>query len=118
MQKICICIYSTEHQNFIHLSYGDNLKMKLYLHHSKVNVVYRPNSDHQDRVILDQGVLVAQLDPLLEGRLTVEGSVLILKKVHMADKGIFKVTDLAGLPVAHVYIEVEGKRQNLPEMIK
>lgn len=81
------------------------------MHHSKVNIVYRPKSDNKDRVILDQGVLVSPLDPLLEGRLTVEGSALILKKVHVADTGVFKVTDLAGLPVAHVYVEVEGKRK-------
>ncbi|KAF7661218.1 hypothetical protein LDENG_00266890 [Lucifuga dentata] len=102
------CLNVREHQIFTHLSYGENLKMKLYLHYSKVNVVYRPMSDNQDRVILDQGVLMAPLDPLLEGRLTVEGSELIVKKVNMADIGVFKITDLAGFPVAHVYIEVDA----------
>ncbi|XP_071355426.1 uncharacterized protein [Trachinotus anak] len=102
------CLNVREHQNFMHLSYGENLKIKLYLHHSNVNIVYRPKSDNQDRVVLDQGVLVTPLDPLLEGRLTVEGSELIMKKVHMADTGVFKVTDLAGFPVAHVYVEVEA----------
>eukprot|EP00064_Thunnus_orientalis_P011525 superscaffoldBa00001671_g11556 len=97
-----------EHQIFMHLSHGENLKIKLYLHHSNVNVVYRPKSDNQDRVIVDQGVLMTPLDPLLEGRLTVEGSELIMKKVHVADTGVFKVSDLAGFPVAHVYIEVEA----------
>lgn len=101
--------FSTEHQDFLHLTYGENLKMKLYLHHSSVNIVYRPKSDNVDRVILDQGVLVTPLDPLLEGRLTVEGSQLIMKKVHVA--GVFKVTDLAGFPVAYIYIEVDGKRK-------
>lgn len=85
--------------------------MKLYLHHSKLNIVYRPKSDNQDRVILDQGVLMTPLDHGLEGRLTVEGSELIMKKVHVADTGVFKVTDLAGFTVAHVYIEVDGKRK-------
>lgn len=85
--------------------------MKLYLHHSSVNIVYKPKSDHVDRVIVDQGVLVTSLDPLLDGRLTVEGSELTLKKVRMADSGVFKVTDLAGFPVALVYIEVDGKRE-------
>lgn len=111
----CLCVSlcsSTEHQNFLHLYYGGNLKMKLYLHHSNVNIVYRPKSDNQDRVILDHGALVTPLDPLLEGRLTVEGSELILKKVRVADSGVFKVTDLAGFPVAHVYIEVDGKRED------
>lgn len=102
------CLNVREHQDFLQLSYGGNLKMKLYLHHSNVNIVYRPKSDNQDRVVVDQGVLVTPADPLLEGRLTVEGSELILKKVHVADTGVFKVTDLAGFPVAHVYIEVDA----------
>uniref|UniRef100_A0A3B4YGU4 Uncharacterized LOC111645598 n=1 Tax=Seriola lalandi dorsalis TaxID=1841481 RepID=A0A3B4YGU4_SERLL len=102
------CLNVREHQNFMHLSYGGNLKMKLYLHRSNLNIVYRPKSDNHDRVILDQGVLVTPLDPQLEGRLTVEGSELIMKKVRVADTGVFKLTDLAGFPVAHVYIEVEA----------
>ncbi|XP_068566947.1 uncharacterized protein [Cebidichthys violaceus] len=104
------CLNVREHQDFIHQSHGENLKIKLYLDHSNVNIVYRPKSDNRDRVILDQGVLVTPLDPLLEGRLTVEGSHLTIKKVHVADSGIFKVTDLAGFPVAHVYIEVEAHK--------
>lgn len=85
--------------------------MKLYRHYANVNIVYRPKSGNQDRVILDQGVLVTPLDPLLEGRLTVEGSELSIKKVQVADSGVFKVTDQAGFPVAHVYVEVEGMNQ-------
>lgn len=83
--------------------------MKLYMDHSNVTIVYRPKSDKVDRVIVDQGVVVASLDPLLEGRVIVKGSELIMKKVQVADVGVFKVTDLAGFPVAHVYIEVDGK---------
>lgn len=83
--------------------------MKLYVDHSNVTIVYRPKSDNVDRVIVHQGVVLAPLDPLLEGRLIVEGSELILKTVQVADIGVFKVTDLAGFPVAHVYIDVEGK---------
>lgn len=83
--------------------------MKLYVDHSSVTIVYRPKSDNVDRVIVDQGVVVAPLEPQLEGRLIVEGSELIMKKVQVADIGVFKVTDLAGFPVAHVYIEVDGK---------
>lgn len=83
--------------------------MKLYQHYSNVNVVFRPKSDNQDRVIVDQGVLVTPLDPLLEGRLTVEGSELLMKKLHLADMGVFKVTDLAGFPVTNVYVYVDGK---------
>lgn len=52
---------------------------------------------------------MAPLDPQLEGRVIVEGSELIMKKVQVADMGVFKVTDLAGFDVAHIYIEVDGK---------
>lgn len=90
------------------------MKMKLYVDNSNVTIVYRPKSDNVDRVIVHQGVVLAPLDPLMEGRLIVEGSELILKTVQVADIGVFKVTDLAGFPVAHVYIEVEGKI-DLPE---
>nr|XP_020474160.1 uncharacterized protein LOC109970732 [Monopterus albus] len=102
------CLNVREHQNFMQLPYGENLKVKLYTHHSNVNIVYRSKSDNQDRVIMDQGVLVMPLDPQLEGRLSVEGSELIMKKVHVADAGVFKVTDLAGFPVAHIYIDVDA----------
>ncbi|KAF1381955.1 hypothetical protein PFLUV_G00159390 [Perca fluviatilis] len=102
------CLNVREHQNFLHPSHGENLKVKLYRPHANVNIVYRPKSGNQDRVILDQGVLATPLDPLLEGRLTVEGSELSIKKVQVADSGVFKVTDLDGFPVAHVYIEVEA----------
>ncbi|XP_027142435.1 uncharacterized protein LOC104929041 isoform X2 [Larimichthys crocea] len=102
------CLNVREHQNFLHLSYGGNLKMKLYLHYSNLNIVYRRKSDNQDRLIVDQGVLVTPLDPMLEGRLTVEGSLLMMKKVNVADTGVFKVTDLSGFTVAHVYIEVDA----------
>uniref|UniRef100_A0A3B4ZTY7 Uncharacterized protein n=1 Tax=Stegastes partitus TaxID=144197 RepID=A0A3B4ZTY7_9TELE len=108
--KMRNCLNVREHQNFLRASYGENLKMKLYLHHSNLNIVYRPKSDNQDRLIVDQGVLVTPLDPQLEGRLTVEGSDLTVKKIQMADAGVFKVTDLAGFSVAHIYIEVNASK--------
>lgn len=83
--------------------------MNLYIDRSNVSIVYRPKSDNVDRVIVQQGVVVEPLDPLLEARVIVEGSELIMKDVQVSDMGVFKVTDLAGFPVAHVYIEVNGK---------
>lgn len=83
--------------------------MKLYIDHSNTTIVYRPKSDNVDRIIVDRGLVVAPLDPQLEGRVIVEGSELIMKKVQVADMGVFKVTDLAGFDVAHIYIEVDGK---------
>lgn len=107
------CLNVREHQNFLHLSYGSNLKMNLYLDHSNLNIVYRLKSDNQDRVIVDQGTVATPLDPLLEGRIKVEGSALTMKKVNVADTGVFKITDLAGFSVAHVYLEVERKSLDL-----
>ncbi|XP_069575241.1 uncharacterized protein [Brachyistius frenatus] len=106
--KMRNCLNVREHQIFNRPHYGDKLRMKLFLHHSSVNIVYRPKADNRARVIVDQGVLVTPLDSQLEGRLTVEGSELILKKIRLADEGVFKVTDLAGFPVAHIYINLEA----------
>uniref|UniRef100_A0A672I3L8 Uncharacterized protein n=1 Tax=Salarias fasciatus TaxID=181472 RepID=A0A672I3L8_SALFA len=97
-----------KHQMFLRLSYGQNLRMKLHLHHSLLNVVYRPRSDHHDRPVLQRGVLVAPLDPQLEGRLTVEGSQLSMKRLQQADSGLFRITDLEGFLVAEVHVQVEA----------
>ncbi|KAI4818400.1 hypothetical protein KUCAC02_011742 [Chaenocephalus aceratus] len=102
------CLNVREHQEFLHLIHGENRKIKLYLHHSNANIVYRPKSSHQDRPILEEGVMVTPLDPELEGRLSVEGSELILKKATFTDTGVFTVTDLTGFTVAYVHIEVEA----------
>lgn len=99
-----------DHQSFLHLPYGENLRMKLFQHYSKLNVVYRSKADNQDLVIVNKGVLVTPLDPQLEGRLIVDGSELVMKKIHTRDTGVFKVTDLDGFTVAHVYIDVEGNK--------
>ncbi|KAM6899532.1 uncharacterized protein FYW49_017607 [Xenentodon cancila] len=108
--KMRSCLNVRDHQNFLHLINGENLKMKLYQPYSNVNIVYRSMSDSQDRLIVNQGVLVTPQDPQLEGRVFVEGSELIMKKVNMADAGVFKVTDLAGFTVAHVHIAIEKYR--------
>lgn len=102
------CLNVREHQTFLRLSYGQNLRMKLHLHHSLLNVVYRPRSDHQDRPIVQQGALVTPLDPQLEGRLTVDGSQLSMKRLQQADSGLFRVSDLEGFPVADVHVVVEA----------
>ncbi|XP_075867884.1 uncharacterized protein LOC142877291 isoform X1 [Nelusetta ayraudi] len=100
------CLNVREHQDFCHPTSGDNLKLKVYLHYSGLNIVYRPKSDGAERVILEQGVLASPLDPQLEGRVTVEGSELIIKKVQMSDSGVFRVSDLAGFHVADIYVNV------------
>lgn len=63
---------------------------------------------------MEQGVPASPLDPQLEGRLTVEGSELVIKKVQMSDSGVFRVSDLAGFHVADIYINVVGKGKTTP----
>nr|XP_057903232.1 uncharacterized protein LOC131101862 [Doryrhamphus excisus]XP_057903233.1 uncharacterized protein LOC131101862 [Doryrhamphus excisus] len=104
------CLHVREHQDFLQLSSGADVAMKLYLHHSHVSVVYRPKSGHQDRLILEHGTLMTSQDPQLGGRLNAEGSELVLKNVRMSDEGVFKVTDSAGFPVAYIYISVVASK--------
>ncbi|XP_077404890.1 uncharacterized protein LOC144037345 isoform X2 [Vanacampus margaritifer] len=104
------CLHVREHQDFLHPVNGADMAVKLYLHHAEVNVVYRPKSGHQDRPILERGVLVTPADPQLGGRVTVDGSELLVKKVRGSDEGVFKITDLGGFPVAHVYVDVVASK--------
>ncbi|KAG9279330.1 hypothetical protein AMEX_G4845 [Astyanax mexicanus] len=101
------CLNVKEHQTFMHLPYDGTLKIKLYINYTKVNMVYTSDSDHKDRIILDQGELVMPLDPMLDGRATFDGSMFYLKKVKVSDLGIFRVTDLSGFRIADVYVNVE-----------
>ena len=84
--------------------------MNLYLDHTKVTLKYTPESDHEERTIVDQGLVVDPVDPGLDGRLTVEGSMIILERVRARDSGWFTVTDLTGFSVATIHLTVEGKR--------
>ncbi|CAB1351133.1 unnamed protein product [Coregonus sp. 'balchen'] len=102
------CLNVKEHQNFVHLSYGSTLKINLFVDHTKVNLMYTPDWDRKERVILEHGELVVPVDPSLDGRLTVEGSMCILERVRVSDMGLFRVTDLLGFPVTNIYLEVEA----------
>ncbi|RVE66798.1 hypothetical protein OJAV_G00110860 [Oryzias javanicus] len=110
--KMKNCLNVKDHQIFLKPTEGENLKIKLYQHYSDVSVVYKLKSDNQDRVIISHGVLEDPLDPQLDGRLTVEGTEITIKKVNPADTGILKVTDLGGFSVAHIYITVELHKRN------
>ncbi|XP_076158097.1 uncharacterized protein LOC143140857 [Alosa pseudoharengus] len=102
------CLNVKEHQNFIHLEYDKTLKINLHLNYDKVNMVYTRDSDRKERVILNQGKLMLPVDPVLDGRLSVEGSVVYLKQVRASDMGTFRVKDLLGFHVAEVHLEVES----------
>ncbi|AWP21270.1 Hypothetical protein SMAX5B_015832 [Scophthalmus maximus] len=71
------CLNVREHQTFLRLPYGGNLKMQLYLHHSDVSVVYRPKSDNQDRLVLDRGVLLPPLTVAVLAMLGLIASMLL-----------------------------------------
>ncbi|KAG7252727.1 hypothetical protein CRUP_037482 [Coryphaenoides rupestris] len=63
------------------------------------------------RPVLDRGAPAVPPDPLLDGRLSVaegEPRLLLLRKVRVADAGIFRVTDLAGFPVADAHLQVDA----------
>lgn len=104
------CLNVQKHLNFVHLSHGATLKINLYLDHTKVSVQYTPDSDGKERTIVDQGLVVDPVDQALDSRLTVEGSMVILERVRVGDRGMFTVTDLMGFPVATIHLMVEGKR--------
>ncbi|XP_026872087.2 uncharacterized protein LOC113581267 isoform X2 [Electrophorus electricus] len=108
------CLNVKEHQIFVHLHYDKTLKIKLYINHTKINMVYTPDSDNEARLILDQGELVVPLDPMLDGRVSVDVSMFYLKKVKVSDTGIFRVTDLSGFHIADVYVDVEPYK--LPQL--
>lgn len=96
-----------DHQIFEHLKHGGTLKIKLHMDHTKVRMVYIPDTDHKERLILDQGELVVPLDPALDGRVSVEASMFYLMKVKVSDMGLFRVMDFSGFRIADVYLHVE-----------
>ncbi|XP_051519817.1 uncharacterized protein LOC127421094 [Myxocyprinus asiaticus] len=108
------CLNVKDHHIFEHLSYGGILKIKLHVDHTKIKMVYIPDTDHKERLILDQGELVVPLDPALEGRVSVEGSLFYLKKVKVSDMGVFRVMDYSGFRIADVYLHVEPYK--LPQL--
>ncbi|XP_065142715.1 uncharacterized protein [Paramisgurnus dabryanus] len=108
------CLNVKDHQIFEHLNYGETLMIKLHAHHTKVQMVYIPDSDRKERLILDQGELVLPLDPALDGRVSVEETVLYLRKVKVSDTGVFRLMDLSGFRIADVYLHVEPYK--LPQL--
>ncbi len=97
----------TDHQIFEHLNYGDTLKIKLHVDHTKAKMVYIPDTDHKERLVMDQGELTEHVDSVYEGRVSVEGSMFYLKKVKVGDMGVFRVMDFSGFRIADVYLHVE-----------
>eukprot|EP00063_Salmo_salar_P040483 XP_014015318.1 PREDICTED: uncharacterized protein KIAA0754-like isoform X1 [Salmo salar] len=103
-----VCLNVKEHQNFVKLPYGGTLKINLILNASMVRLFYTPDSDLQTRQILDGGQLTVPADLDLEGRISLDPSMVILDQVKASDVGQFKVKDILGFPVSNVYLEVEA----------
>ncbi|KAL0167277.1 hypothetical protein M9458_039121, partial [Cirrhinus mrigala] len=103
----------TDHQLFKHLNYGETLEIKLHVDHTKVKMVYVPDTERKERLILDQGELTIPID-YFDGRASVEGSMFYLKKVKVSDMGIFRVMDFSGFRIADVYLHVEPYK--LPQL--
>ncbi|XP_061106866.1 uncharacterized protein si:dkeyp-77h1.4 [Conger conger] len=114
VQKVCLNVKA--HQNFVKLPYSGTLKINLLLNVTRVKVLYIPNKDFRGRVILDQGELAFPADLDLEGRLSLDGPMLILERVRGGDVGTFSVVDLQGFTVSDVHLdEVEGFK--LPPLV-
>lgn len=99
--------HNPDHHIFEDLKYGGTLKIKLHVDYTKVRMVYIPDTDHKERLILDQGELVMPLDPALDGRASVEESMFYLRKIKVSDMGLFRVMDISGFRIADVYLHVE-----------
>ncbi|XP_071376035.1 uncharacterized protein [Centroberyx affinis] len=106
-----VCLNVKEHQNFVKMPYGGTLKISLILNSSLVQLHYTPDYDPTSHLLMDKGELTsAQKELGLEGRLSLDDSVVILDQVKSADAGRFSVTDILGFPVSNTYLEVQPYR--------
>ncbi|XP_056124375.1 uncharacterized protein LOC130102381 isoform X2 [Rhinichthys klamathensis goyatoka] len=112
--RLRACLNVKDHQIFDHLNYGETFKIRLHADHDKVKLVYIPDSDHKERLIMDQGELTVSVESVFDGRASVEGSVFYLKKVKASDMGVFRVMDFSGFRIADVYLNVEPYK--LPQL--
>uniref|UniRef100_H3CRF1 Si:dkeyp-77h1.4 n=1 Tax=Tetraodon nigroviridis TaxID=99883 RepID=H3CRF1_TETNG len=106
--KIKLCLNVREHRSFVSVPSGERLKIDLVLNSSLVQLYYSPNSDPTPRLLLDKGAFTsAQAELGFEGRLSVEGSMVVLDQVRAADVGEFKITDILGFTVSRVDLELQ-----------
>ncbi|XP_061675734.1 uncharacterized protein si:dkeyp-77h1.4 [Syngnathoides biaculeatus] len=106
--RIKICLQVIEHQYFVSLHHGERLKINLMLNSSLAHLYYSADTNHQPRLLMDQGEFTeAQTKLGFEGRLSIDGSLVFLDKVKRSDEGLFKVTDLQGFPVSSIHLELK-----------
>ena len=104
-------LWPSEHHNFVQLPYDGTLKINLIVARSRVRVHYKPKSSGKAQLIIDRGELVVPVDPSLDKRLSLDGSMCILERVRFSDSGLFRVTDLQGFLISNTELEVEGERE-------
>ncbi|XP_076592526.1 uncharacterized protein LOC143324162 [Chaetodon auriga] len=103
-----VCLNVKEHQNFVILPYGKQLKINLILNSSLVRLYYTPDYDHTPHLLLDKGEFTSAREELgLEKRLSMEGSLVFLDEVKGGDAGQFKIIDILGFTVASINLEVQ-----------
>lgn len=102
------CLNVKEHHIFAHLKYDKTLKINLYLDNTKVSLAYIKDTERKERLILDQGKLVMPMDPALDGRISIERSIVFLKQVRSSDMGVFRVRDQLGFHISDVHLEVDS----------
>ncbi|XP_012994736.2 uncharacterized protein si:dkeyp-77h1.4 [Esox lucius] len=107
-RKVCLNVIA--HQNFVELPFAGTLKINLILNATMVQLFYTPKYDFKTRQILNRGQLTVPTDLDLEGRISLESSVVIVDQVTAKDAGQFKVTDILGFPVSNIYLEVSAYR--------
>lgn len=101
----------SELQNFFKVPYGGTLKFNLVLNSSLVRLLYIPDADHKDRVIMEKGELMIPEELGLQDRFSVDGSICVLEGVKSSDAGVFKIVDLDGYLIANNHLQVEGAVQ-------
>ncbi|CAL8247427.1 unnamed protein product [Lota lota] len=111
MVKRKVCLNVQEHYYFKELPYDGVLKINLLLDSSLVSLYYSPNNDSKPVLLMDKGVLTTSQSELgMEGRLHIEGSVVVLEHLRASDAGQFKVVDILGFPVVVLHLALEPYR--------
>ncbi|XP_068998523.1 uncharacterized protein [Embiotoca jacksoni] len=106
-----VCLNVKEHKEFVTLPYGKRLKINLLLNSSLVQLYYSLKTDPTPHLLLDKGEFTsAQVEMDLQGRLSLEGSLVFLNDVKVADAGQFKITDMQGFTVSTINLEVQPYR--------
>ncbi|KAG7277919.1 hypothetical protein CRUP_004698 [Coryphaenoides rupestris] len=105
-RKICL-----NHYYFKELPYDSVLKINLLVNSSTARLYYSSTNDSKPLLLMEKGEITANQTELhMEGRLSVEGSVVVLEHLRASDVGQFKVVDILGFPVTVLHLGLEPYR--------